>query len=97
MNSSLGARRTPAANPIIVVEVSSPGTIRIDNAVKLLGYFALAPVRHDLILDADRRIVIHHARGEGGDSTATRIVYEGEIVLDPPGIVIDCASCFRFE
>ncbi len=83
------------SNPIVVVEVLSPGTYHIDNAVKLSGYFALASVCHYLILDIEKRLIIHHARSSG-DAIATRIVRAGEITLDPPGIAIDCESCFRF-
>jgi Uma2 family endonuclease len=82
-------------NPTVVVEVLSPGTYHIDNAVKLTGYFALPSVCHYLILDIEKRLVIHHARA-GGDAISTRIVRAGEIALDPPGIRIDCESCFRF-
>jgi hypothetical protein len=38
-----------------------------------------------LIADPDRRIVIHHARGSG-DVVATRIVSEGVLRLESPGI-----------
>jgi Uma2 family endonuclease len=86
---------TEVPNPTVVVEVLPPGTYHIDNAVKLTGYFALPSVCHYLILDIEKRLVIHHARA-GGDAISTRIVREGEIALDPPGIRIDCESCFRF-
>jgi Uma2 family endonuclease len=83
-------------DPIIVVEVLSPGTRHIDNAAKLTGYFALPSVFHYLIADIEKRLIIHHAKGSG-DLLATRIVREGIIALDPPGIGIDCESCFRVE
>jgi hypothetical protein len=38
-----------------------------------------------LIVDPDKRLVIHHARGEA-DVVATRFISEGSISLDPPGI-----------
>jgi len=83
-------------DPVIVVEVLSPGTRHIDNAAKLSGYFALPSVFHYLIVDTEKRLMIHHARSSG-DTLTTRIVREGEIVLDPPGIVLDWAACFSFE
>jgi Uma2 family endonuclease len=40
-------------DPVIVVEVLSPGTRHIDNAAKLSGYFALPSVCHYLIVDRE--------------------------------------------
>ena len=72
-------------NPMIVVEVLSPSTRHIDASAKLAGYFQIPDVQHYLIVDPDQRLVIHHERGEGA-VVATRIMHEGSIRLDPPGI-----------
>jgi len=37
------------------------------------------------------RVIIHHARG-GGDAIATRIVSDGSLRLDPPGIELAAAD-----
>jgi Uma2 family endonuclease len=71
--------------PVVVVEVLSASTRSIDLSVKLADYFRLPSVMHYLIVDPDRRRVVHHARGPG-DVIATRIVTEGTIRLDPPGL-----------
>jgi Uma2 family endonuclease len=71
--------------PVIVVEVLSPSTRHIDASAKLAGYFRLASVQHYLIVDPDKRLVVHHARG-AGDAIATRIVTGGMLRLRPPGI-----------
>jgi Uma2 family endonuclease len=81
-------------DPVIVVEVLSPGTRHIDNAAKLPGYFALPSVCHYLIVDIEKRLILHHARGEG-DLLTTRIVRDGALTLDPPGLALDFASCFQ--
>jgi hypothetical protein len=47
-----------------VVEVLSPSTRRIDASAKLAGYFRIRDVQHYLIVDPDKRPVIHHARGK---------------------------------
>jgi hypothetical protein len=60
---------------------------------KLQGYFRVASIRHYLVIDPDKRIVIHHARREG-DEIATRIISDGDIPLDPPGVVIPHAALF---
>jgi Uma2 family endonuclease len=76
-----------ADNPLIVVEVLSPGTSYRDLGVKLTGYFKVASVQHYLIVDPDRRVVFHHQRAEAG-ATLVRIHAEGSLVLDPPGLGI---------
>ena len=70
---------------MIVVEVLSPSTRRVDAALKLAGYFSVQSVEHYLIVDPDEPLVIHHARGDG-KVIATRIIREGEVRLDPPGL-----------
>jgi Uma2 family endonuclease len=42
-------------DPIIVVEVASPSTRKIDASLKLSGYFSLPSVQHYLIVDPDDR------------------------------------------
>ena len=74
-------------NPVIVVEVLSPSTRKIDASAKLAGYFRVPSVAHYLIVDPDSRLVIHHARGEG-DAIATRIIRDGKLRLDPPGMSV---------
>src|ERR1700735_2952385 len=71
-------------NPVIVVEVLSPSTAAIDHGRKLSGYFSLPSVQHYLILDPDRRVVIHHKRG-ASDAIETRVLTEGVARLDRPG------------
>ena len=82
------------SDPIIVVELLSPGTRHIDLAAKLEGYFQVPSVRHYLISDPERRVIIHHARDEG-DFIRTRIVRGGTIALDPPGFVLEFDACFK--
>jgi Uma2 family endonuclease len=93
-----GAKRPPSAlevtHPIIVVEVLSPSTEHIDTSVKLPGYFRLPSIMHYLIVDPDRPLVIHHARA-ADDSILTRIVREGTIALDPPGIILLLADIYE--
>ncbi len=79
-------------DPLVVVEVLSPTTALVDTTRKLEGYFRIASVRHYLVVDPERRTVIHHARADG--EIRTRILREGELVLDPPGIVLAVADLF---
>jgi len=80
-------------SPIIVVEVLSPSSRSIDASVKLAGYFRLPSVAHYLIVDPEKPLIIHHARGS--ESTIlTHIVREGTITLDPPGLEIHLADIY---
>jgi Uma2 family endonuclease len=74
--------------PVIVVEVLSPTTRARDAGAKLADYFRLPSVRHYLLVQTERRTVIHHRRGDGGD-IETRIVTAGTVDLDPPGLTLD--------
>lgn len=83
-------------NPVIIVEVLSPSTQRIDVTQKLTGYFRLPSVAHYLIVDPTQPSVIHHSRGEG-DTILTRIVTEGVILLDPPGLELALRDIYEGE
>jgi Uma2 family endonuclease len=93
-----GERLPPSAvlvpNPIILVEVLSPSTRHIDASAKLSGYFRLPSVMHYLIVDPLRPLLVHHARNAGSDTILTRIVTDGSIVLDPPGIALTIADIY---
>ena len=80
-------------NPVIVVEVLSPSTAAMDHGPKLAGYFSLPSIAHYLILDPERRVVIHHKRGHG-EIIETRILTEGFVRLDPPGLEASVADMF---
>ena len=78
------------SDPIIVVEVLSPSTSARDVGAKLVGYFQLPSLRHYLIVRHENRTIVHHERSDDG-VIVTRIVREGPILLDPPGITLtDC-------
>jgi Uma2 family endonuclease len=83
--------RTPcgveARNPIIVVDILGS---------RLVDYFSLPDVAHYLNLDPDRRVLIHHKRGQG-DIIETRILTEGLLRLDPPGLEAPVAEMFAAE
>ena len=93
-----GPRLAPDAvevpDPVVVVEVLSPSTKAVDSGAKLAGYFQIPSVQHYLIVDAERRLVVHHRRG-GGDLIETRIVAEGGLTLDPPGLPLQLSDLFE--
>ncbi|MDX2266077.1 MAG: Uma2 family endonuclease [Hyphomicrobiales bacterium] len=83
-------------NPVVVVEVLSPGTAMRDAQAKLQGYFSVASVEHYLILNPETRMVTHHARAEG-DAVRTRIVSDGALMLNPPGLDVSVEAMFPVE
>jgi Uma2 family endonuclease len=80
--------------PMVVVEVLSPSTRGGDLTRKLVAYFRVPSVQHYLVFWADRPQVVHHRRREDGQGVETRMLTEGEIRLDPPGISITLAEVY---
>src|SRR5262245_46321274 len=76
-----GVQEVP--NPLILVEVLSPSTEKMDHGVKLQGYFALPSLWHYLIIDPDRARLIHHKR-VAADTIEPYIVTGPRLQLDPP-------------
>ena len=90
---ALRLRHLKCPTPVIVAEVLPPSTRHVDAQIKLAGYFRLSSVAHYLVIDPDKPLVIHHARKDD-DSILTRIVSEGTIILDPPGIELSIADIY---
>lgn len=74
-------------DPVIIVEVLSPSTRSKDSGAKLIDCFRLKSVHHFLIVRTEDRAIIHHARNDDG-TILTRIVRDGTLRLDPPGITV---------
>jgi Uma2 family endonuclease len=75
-----------APNPVIVVELLSPGTAGTDTGGKLAGHFQVPSIAHHFIFHPTHRVVTHHRRGATG--IETRIIFEGAITLAPTGLTI---------
>jgi Uma2 family endonuclease len=84
-----------ATNPVIIVEVLSPGTASTDTGGKLADYFQIASVEHYLIIHPTRRVITHHRRTS--DGIATRIVVSGDVVMHPPGLTIAVEEIYPTE
>jgi Uma2 family endonuclease len=91
--AKLASSAVEVPNPIIVVEVLSPSTRRVDLSAKLADYFRLPSIAHYLIVDPGQRRVIHHMRA-GDNTILTRIVSDGIVTLDPPGIAIEIKDIY---
>jgi Uma2 family endonuclease len=74
-------------DPLVIVEILSPGTSGIDRGVKLRDYFLVPSLQHYLIVWPEVPRVVRHSRLAGGD-VATEIFTAGPISLDPPSITV---------
>ncbi|MDY8109493.1 Uma2 family endonuclease [Fulvimarina sp. 2208YS6-2-32] len=85
-----------ASCPVVVVEVLSPSTRRIDLHRKLIDYFQVPSIQHYLIVMASDRRVLLHSRSSVEGEIRTRILgEETTIALDPPGISLAIAEFFN--
>ena len=89
-----GPDSVEVADPVIVVEVLSPGSANTDRTAKLAGYAKVASIRHYLVVDPSRKLVVHHKLSHS-DVIETRILHGGDLELDPPGITVSVASFFE--
>ena len=80
-------------DPVIIVEILSPGTSGVDTGVKFEGYFRLASLRHYLVIRPRPASLIHHEKLADG-LIQTRILASGDLRLDPPGITLAIDSLF---
>ncbi len=80
-------------DPLLVVEVISPSSGAVDTGRKLEGYFRVPSLRHYLVLDPERRFLIHHER-VGEEEIRSRVLRAGILQLDPPGIEIAVEALF---
>ena len=80
-------------DPMVVVEVVSPSTQRVDALLKLTRYFRNPAIVHYLIVMPDQRSVVHHARGAEA-RIETAIHSTGRLHLDPPGLGVEIGDLF---
>ena len=82
-----------APNPVVVVEVLSPSTERLDAGGKLADYFRMPSIQHYLLVRPLRPEIIHHRRS--GGRIETRVISDGDVTLDPPGLRFTLAELYR--
>ncbi|HVZ07800.1 Uma2 family endonuclease [Rhodopila sp.] len=76
------------SDPVVIVEVLSPSTRGRDMRGKLIDYFRLPSLRHYVIVRPGDGAIIHHARTPPETTILTRIINDGTLHLDPPGITV---------
>ncbi|BDA84446.1 hypothetical protein Sa4125_19880 [Aureimonas sp. SA4125] len=84
-----------APNPVVVVEVISPSSVKTDVDRKLIDYFSVMSILHYMIVYGDDGRIVHHFRSSAGATIETRILgREAIIELSPPGLVVAAADFF---
>jgi Uma2 family endonuclease len=89
----LSEDRYDAPNPLVIVEVTSPSTSRIDRTRKLADYFSLPSVQHYLVIEARERRVLHYRRAEAGLRMDT-IPRDGTVPLPALGVTLAAGDFF---
>jgi Uma2 family endonuclease len=79
-------------NPVLVVEVTSPSTVKLDEGEKLIAYQAIPTLREYLLVSQDAPHVTHYTRREG-DTWERRDVTDPEASLELEGV--GCALKMR--
>jgi Uma2 family endonuclease len=83
-----------APNPLLVVEILSPSTQRLDRVVKTADYLSVPGLEHVLVVDIERKVVHHYRRAAPGKAEVT-LLRDGTLTLDPPGLSVEIASFFE--
>ena len=84
-------------NPVIVVEILSPSSIKRDLVDKLAGYFQIASIQHYLVLDPEEKEIIWHRRCKAGGLEPPQKLKSGVLRLEPMGLEVNMASVFPIE
>jgi Uma2 family endonuclease len=94
--SPLDFATPPVEDPIIIVEVLSPLSDKDDTGRKLALYLNIPSLRHYLVIDQERRQIVHHARRDDlGGAFLTNIAPPDPLRLDPPGIEIPLGAFYE--
>jgi Uma2 family endonuclease len=98
-DSQIDLDATAIEKPLLVVEVTSPSSEKIDSSVKLADYLSLPSIAHVLIVDPVRKLVFHHARGDDADALTRILRDDDRIFLQPIGqwrhdLTLDLATFF---
>jgi Uma2 family endonuclease len=92
--SAVDLDATTVPEPVIVVEVLSPSSESVDSGRKLADYLSVDAVRHYLVLDPTKRVLMHHRR-EQGDEVTTRIWRTGVVELWSPAARLEVEALFE--
>jgi Uma2 family endonuclease len=90
----LPGNATRAPDPMILVELPSPGSGTRDRATKLRTCLKLPTVRHYLVTWPEELRIVRHSR-RPGDEIATDTFLAGPMALDPPGTAVTVEAFYE--
>lgn len=93
MGGAVGAHAVATARPVIVAEALSPVPRTLDALLRVTDFLRVPSLRHVLMADPVRRALVWHRRADDG-SIEMRVVRQGPVTLDPPGLSLEVADCF---
>lgn len=79
---SVGADDYAIKNPVLLVEVISPGTVSIDRREKLFAYQQIESLKEYVIVHQKHRWIELHRRNSQGDRERFDIVHGGELIIE---------------
>ncbi len=80
-------------NPVIVVEIVSPSSRRLDTQIKFADHFRVPSIAHFVVVLIERRQATHHRR-EGDRLVSEILPATGRLRFDPPGFGVEIAPFF---
>lgn len=80
-------------DPVAVFEALDFTPPQIDSARRLAEFMRLPSIRHVVVVDVSRDVVIHFRR-QADETIITRILYAGVLELDPPSLSLPIADFF---
>lgn len=83
-----------APEPIIVVEVLSPSSVKTDLTTKAVGYGLVETIQHYLVVDPAAHDVAHFERRNGLLAQAGKPRDQGRLRLEPPGLEFEIPDFF---
>jgi len=94
--SSFNGKSHLVPNPVIVFEVVSPTTVRMDHVIKLREYQAVPTIRRYLIVESNAAVITLHARDQDGvPFDAGKLVDSDRIMLPEIGIELPVAAIYE--
>jgi Uma2 family endonuclease len=83
-----------ATRPVVLVEVLSDSTQRIDREAKLMVYRNIESLRHYLIVHQRERLVEWHQRSEHDGWQRTQLHRDDSLAIDELGVTLSLAEIY---
>lgn len=95
---ALGPDHLVVEDPVLVIEITSPSTSRIDLFTKRTRYFELPSLIHFVVIDLARRVAIHDKRvstPEAGKLLVETAIEPERVILADLGVTLELGLLFE--